>query len=130
LDINELAIAAYTNVILFTSSFSIFSNLRRLTVGTMHSRIPQFIPVLSTLGKLLTTFKNQQRGKVTSISLSADGSLLATLREDSTAKLWRIGDFDELLEQGCDQVRDYLATLDENNSDRHLCDDIIVNSHP
>ncbi|MCP6759917.1 MAG: WD40 repeat domain-containing protein, partial [Fischerella sp. CENA71] len=89
---------------------------------------PQYyVPVIhlwDVSGKLLTTFENHQPGQVTSISLSADGSLLATLSEDGTAKLWRIGDFDELLEQGCNWVRDYLSTLDENNSDRHLCDDI------
>ncbi|MEH1950585.1 MAG: caspase family protein [Nostoc sp.] len=73
-------------------------------------------------GKLLTTFTNQDKGKVTSISLSADGSLIATLGEDGTAKLWQIGELNELLKRGCNGVSDYLATLNEKNSDRHLCD--------
>lgn len=75
-------------------------------------------------GKLLTTFTNQDEAKVTSISLSADGNLIATLGEDGTAKLWRIGELNELLERGCNGVSDYLATLDEKNSDRHLCEGI------
>lgn len=75
-------------------------------------------------GKLLTTFKNQDKGKVISISLSADGNLIATLGKDGTAKLWQIGNLDEFLERGCNWVSDYLATLDEKNSDRHLCEGI------
>jgi WD40 repeat protein len=114
-----------------------FSSINLNTQGSLlasaDSDIGDPIPniyVWDMSGRLLTTFKDQQPGKVTSISLSADGSLLATLSEDGTAKLWQIGNFDKLLEQGCDRVRDYLATLDENNSDRHLCDDIIGNSRP
>ncbi len=93
-------------------------------VSLLASAADESIYLWDMSGKLLTSFKSQQPGKVTSISLSADGSLLATLSEDGTAILWRIGDFDELLEQSCNWVRDYLATLDENNSDRHLCDNV------
>ncbi|NJM72033.1 MAG: hypothetical protein HC862_18630 [Scytonema sp. RU_4_4] len=39
-------------------------------------------------------------------------------------KFWQLGSFDDLLAKGCDRMRDYLATLDENHSDRHLCDSI------
>ncbi|NEO04518.1 MAG: hypothetical protein F6K51_02590 [Moorea sp. SIO3I8] len=83
-------------------------------------------------GKLLTAFKDGHQSKVnestvdvstvTSISLSADGSLLATLDRSGNAKLWRIGGLDELIVKGCNWVRDYLETnpnLDE--SDRNLC---------
>jgi WD40 repeat protein len=69
-------------------------------------------------------------GDVKSLSISPDGSTLAVVGKDGTAKLWQIGGFDELLTRGCEQVRDYLATLDEKNSDRHLCDSVIVNSRP
>ncbi|WP_336389863.1 hypothetical protein [Scytonema hofmannii] len=69
-------------------------------------------------------------GNVKSLSISPDGSTLAVVGEDGTAKLWQLGEIDELLERGCQRVGDYLVTLNENNRDRHLCDDIIVNSRP
>ncbi|MHC0068442.1 nSTAND1 domain-containing NTPase [Nostoc sp. UIC 10890] len=104
-------------------SENLFSRISLNTkVSLLASTNGESIYLWDMSGKLLTSFKSQPTGEVTSIS--ADGSLLATLSEDGTAILWRIGDFDELLEQGCDQVRDYLATLDENNSDRHLCNDV------
>ncbi|NEO44760.1 MAG: hypothetical protein F6K55_11750 [Moorea sp. SIO4A3] len=83
-------------------------------------------------GKLLTAFDDGHQSKVnestvdestvTSISLSADGSLLATLDRSGNAKLWRIGGLNDLIVKGCDWVGDYLETnpnLDE--SDRNLC---------
>ncbi|MBW4594881.1 MAG: caspase family protein [Brasilonema angustatum HA4187-MV1] len=68
--------------------------------------------------------------------ISPDGRTLVSLlnsnedqtnNEDQTKfqiKLWRLGGLDELLKSGCERVRDYLTTLDENNSDRHLCDNV------
>ncbi|MBW4567205.1 MAG: hypothetical protein KME31_04060 [Tolypothrix carrinoi HA7290-LM1] len=44
--------------------------------------------------------------------------------KDDHVKLWQMGGLDELLERGCQQVRGYLVNLDENHSDRHLCDSI------
>ncbi|NET67982.1 MAG: hypothetical protein F6K63_27785 [Moorea sp. SIO1G6] len=85
-------------------------------------------------GKLLTAFKdghqsnvNQSRVKksrVKSISLSADGSLLATLDISGTAKLWRIGGLNELIVKGCDWVRDYLSNPNVDESDRNLCKNV------
>ncbi|KAB8332906.1 hypothetical protein SD80_013530 [Scytonema tolypothrichoides VB-61278] len=60
---------------------------------------------------------------IKSLSLSADGSTLAILGQDGKVMLWHTG-LDELLMQGCQQARNYLATLDEKNSDRHLCDNV------
>ncbi|NET26718.1 caspase family protein [Okeania sp. SIO1I7] len=76
-------------------------------------------------GKLLTAFENGHQSKVTSISLSADGSLLATLDTSGNAKLWRIGGLDELREKGCNWVRDYLESHPNvQDSDRRLCDGV------
>ncbi|WDD36669.1 caspase family protein (plasmid) [Nostoc sp. UHCC 0926] len=71
------------------------------------------------------TFKDTelQTGAIKSLSLSTDGSTLAILGQDGKVMLWHTG-LDELLMQGCQQARNYLATLDEKNSDRHLCDDV------
>jgi WD40 repeat protein len=60
----------------------------------------------------------------TNISFNPDGSTLAIIASDGRAKFLHLGSFDDLLAKGCDRMRDYLATLDENNSDRHLCDNI------
>ncbi|NEQ04704.1 MAG: hypothetical protein F6K37_01450 [Moorea sp. SIO4E2] len=84
-----------------------------------------YIHVWDISGKLLTAFKGQQKNKLTSISQSADGSLIATLDQNGTAKLWQFGGLDELLSKSCDRVRDYL----ENNpnvdkSDRNLCENV------
>ncbi|MCC5623554.1 AAA family ATPase, partial [Nostoc sp. CHAB 5715] len=72
------------------------------------------------------TFKDAESptGAIKSLSLSADGSTLAILDQDGTVKLWHTG-LDKLLMQGCQQARNYLATLDEKNSDRHLCDNVL-----
>ncbi|NEO78251.1 caspase family protein [Moorena sp. SIO4G3] len=85
------------------------------------------IHVWDISGKRLTTLKGkgQPTNQLTSISLSADGSLIATLDDNGTAKLWRFGGLDELLSKSCDRVRDYL----ENNPnvdkrDRNLCDNV------
>ena len=78
------------------------------------------------------SFNNATEGPerlIKSLSLSADGSTLAILGQDGKVMLWDTG-LDELLMQGCQQARNYLATLDEKNSDRHLCDDMIGNSRP
>jgi hypothetical protein len=74
-------------------------------------------------GQPLATWKVDQ-GRVWSISFSPDGRLLATAGSTGNAKLWHIESFDELMQRGCDWVRDYLTTLDEKNSDRKLCDGI------
>jgi len=71
-------------------------------------------------GQLLSKFKGHQ-SKIKSINFSPDNSLLATVGEDGTTKLWQIGGLEDLIELGCNWARDYLATLDEKNSARHLC---------
>ncbi|MBD3885873.1 caspase family protein [Phormidium tenue FACHB-886] len=56
--------------------------------------------------------------------ISPDGRVIATIDENGQAILWQLGGLDELLKEGCERVRGYLASLDETNSDRHLCDGI------
>ncbi|NES70415.1 MAG: hypothetical protein F6K24_36975 [Okeania sp. SIO2D1] len=78
-------------------------------------------------------------GSINTISFSPDGNLLATGGEDGTIRLWNLQkqqpptstanqDLDELLERGCNWVRDYLENNPEvDDSDKTLCDDIIDN---
>ncbi len=73
-------------------------------------------------------FKDPEH-KIKSVVLSPDSSMLATIGEDGTAKLWGIGKLDELLAKGCDRVRDYLQNNPNvSESTRHLCDDYPANS--
>jgi len=53
--------------------------------------------------------------------ISPDGSILAVVDKDNKVEFLELGVFEKLVEKGCSQVRDYLATLDENNGDRNLC---------
>jgi WD40 repeat protein len=63
--------------------------------------------------------------KIKSVILSPDSSRLATIGEDGTTNLWKIGQLDELRAKGCDRVRDYLEqNPNVSGSDRHLCEDI------
>ena len=83
------------------------------------------IRVWNLSGKQLFAWEGHGELQVKSMSFSADGNLLATLGEDGTTKIWRIGGLNELLERGCDRLRDYL----ENNpnvdkSDRRICDNV------
>ena len=56
---------------------------------------------------------------------SPDGSKLAILAADRTVRLWRVEEFDELMAQGCDWVRDYLENSPRvKPRDRTLCDQI------
>lgn len=61
---------------------------------------------------------------ITSISFSPDGSTLAVIGSDGSAKFLQLGSFDDLFAKGCDRMRDYLVNLDEKNSDRRLCGNI------
>lgn len=81
-----------------------------------------------TEGTKMGEFKDPNR-KIKSVVLSPDSSMLATIGEDGTAKLWEIGKFNELLVKGCDRIRDYLKNNPNvNESDRHLCDNVPVPS--
>ncbi|MCP6761990.1 MAG: WD40 repeat domain-containing protein, partial [Fischerella sp. CENA71] len=73
--------------------------------------------------KSFNNITEQPKRLIKSLSLSTDGSTVAILGQDGKVMLWHTR-LDELLMQGCQQARNYLATLDEKNSDRHLCDDI------
>jgi len=44
--VNELATTIDTSVILFTSAFAVFANMRRLAFWALHLRYPQFIPLI------------------------------------------------------------------------------------
>ncbi|KAB8319378.1 CHAT domain-containing protein [Tolypothrix campylonemoides VB511288] len=74
-------------------------------------------------GQPLTTLSGHS-GAVNSVVFSPDGKTIATGSDDNTVKLWNLN-FDDLLERGCDWVRDYLKTNSNvSESDQRLCDGI------
>ncbi|MBD1815243.1 AAA-like domain-containing protein [Microcoleus vaginatus DQ-U2] len=64
-------------------------------------------------------------GAVRATAVSSDGHFIASGGEDNTLILWNLEQILklDLLEYGCDWVRDYLRTnADVKEEDRHLCD--------
>lgn len=73
----------------------------------------------------LATWQTKQSG-VNSISLSSDGKLLTTLGSDGSVKLWQIQSSDELIEQACNWLQDYLKNNSNQSGNPHLCQDYLV----
>ncbi|MEP6517323.1 LpqB family beta-propeller domain-containing protein [Microcoleus vaginatus] len=74
-------------------------------------------------GTLLKTLKGN-KDAVWSASFSPDGKAIASASADGTVILWNFN-LDDLLQQGCNGVRNYLQTNPiANQNNRHLCDGI------
>jgi len=71
----------------------------------LHSSFPGMHPVIARYGG--------HRDRVSDVSFSPDGKLLATASEDRTLLLWDLdfqGDLDKLLQHGCRWTQNYLHT--------------------
>ncbi|MEG4628418.1 AAA-like domain-containing protein [Microcoleus sp. AR_TQ3_B6] len=74
-------------------------------------------------GTLLKTLKGN-KDAVWSASFSPDGKAIASASADGTVMLWNFN-LDDLLQQGCNGVRNYFQTNPiANQNNRHLCDGI------
>jgi WD40 repeat protein/energy-coupling factor transporter ATP-binding protein EcfA2 len=72
-------------------------------------------------GTTMADFRAES-GKIKRLKLSPDGSLLLSIGEDGTTKLWQIGELDQLMKQGCDRLRDYFTQSSTvSPRDRDLC---------
>jgi WD40 repeat protein len=69
---------------------------------------------------MLAQYKGYQ-DKITSVSFSPDGKLLATGSSDGTARLWRVQGLDELLARGCDWLKYYFASRPEELAKLKVC---------
>jgi WD40 repeat protein len=77
-------------------------------------------------GTLLVTLEGHTSG-VRNIAFSPDGKTIASASDDNTVILWDVENVlkVDLLQYGCDWVRDYLRTnVEVEEKDRHLCDGI------
>ena len=77
----------------------------------------------SATGKELQTLQGHQNS-VHSVVFSPDGEQIATASEDSTARVWRVEDMEDMLSISCDWVRPYLASKPEDDADRDLCEGV------
>ncbi|WP_414623430.1 TIR domain-containing protein [Calothrix sp. CCY 0018] len=62
--------------------------------------------------------------RVTSVSFSPDGKTLASASDDETVIVWNLEDLtlDKLMEDACQQVKDYLSTKDDDDDEeKKLC---------
>jgi WD40 repeat protein len=77
-------------------------------------------------GTLLKTLKGH-KSAVSNAIFSPDGKTIASASADGTVILWNLN-VDDLLAQGCNLTRNYPQVKSQlNESDRHLCDGIIIN---
>jgi len=68
-------------------------------------------------GQEISTLKGHQN-YVFSVAFSPDGKTIASGSSDNTIKLWNL-DLDDLLARGCDYLKEYLATRDQER--KELC---------
>ncbi|WP_211173468.1 WD40 repeat domain-containing protein [Brasilonema bromeliae] len=61
------------------------------------------------------------QNSVNSAAFSPDGQRIVTASFDKTAKVWRVGGFDDLLARGCDWLQDYFVTHPEARERLWVC---------
>jgi WD40 repeat protein len=63
----------------------------------------------SRTGTLLAEYESEA-GEIYGISFNSNGQVLATAGADGMVRLWAVEDLDQLLQQGCQWLKDYLAS--------------------
>lgn len=110
-----------TNVIPGRQAGNVFDSVKISSDGSfILTASGKTVSLWSLRGERLMEFTSD-KGDIESVSLSPDNSMLAVTSKDATTELWQLGGFDQLIQQGCDRVRDYLQN-NPNVSDRQLCD--------
>ncbi len=79
--------------------------------------------LVTASGKTVQLWKwlGKPKPGILSASLSLDGKSLVTVYEDGTVRLERVKSLDQLLVQGCNRLKDYLATHPEEQKVREIC---------
>jgi WD40 repeat protein len=137
-DSQMLASASYDNTVkLWNRKGEIIRTLKGSTDSVARVRFNPSGKILATtswdnqiqvwrLDDTLIKTLEGHKDRVTSISWSNDGKALASASEDKTAIVWNL-DLDELLNESCNWLRDYLQTNPKvRQSDRNLCQPLEV----
>lgn len=82
------------------------------------------VRLLNLSGQLLAEFTGHQ-DTIGSADFSPDDRQLATASKDGIARVWSIRRLDELLNEGCLWLKDYLATHPEEEEKLHVCHKVI-----
>ncbi|MEH1976679.1 MAG: caspase family protein [Nostoc sp.] len=82
------------------------------------------VQVWNLQGEKFAAWIGHRNSEVESVSFSPDGKLLTTAGNDGIAGLWHIQSFDELIQEACDRLGDYLQNNPNVESDHHLCDNV------
>ncbi|MGK7902618.1 MAG: AAA-like domain-containing protein [Hormoscilla sp.] len=76
-------------------------------------------------GRLVKKLPGHHR-EIEHVKFTGDGKMLVSTNKDGTGMLWNL-DLEDLLKQGCAQLRDYFENNPQlSEGDRHLCDRIGV----
>ncbi|BAZ67984.1 WD-repeat protein [Fischerella sp. NIES-4106] len=89
---------------------------KRIVSGDSFGRV-QLWDVITKASLPLAAWSTDQ-SSVNSVALNQDNKLLATAGKDGSVKVWQIESFDELVNQACSRLHDYLKN---HPDDRHLC---------
>jgi len=102
-------------------SMSFSPDGQRLATAGSDGTVKLWVRFDKPSGQLLLAQFKAQTGDIFSVSFSADGKSLATAGSDSTVRIWRVEELDELLERGCEWLKDYLATHQEVREQLKVC---------
>ncbi|MCL1474253.1 AAA-like domain-containing protein [Argonema antarcticum] len=102
-------------------SMSFSPDGQRLATAGSDGTVKLWVRFDKPSGQLLLAQFKAQTGDIFSVSFSADGKSLATAGSDSTVRIWRVEELDELLNRGCEWLKDYLATHREVREQLKVC---------
>lgn len=102
-------------------SMSFSPDGQRLATAGADGTVKLWVRFGKPSGQLLLAQFKAQPGDIFSVSFSADGEHLATAGSDSTVRIWRVEELDELLNRGCEWLKDYLTTHREVRDKLKVC---------
>ncbi len=79
-------------------------------------------------GQLLADFKGHE-GTVRSLNFSKDKKHLVTAGDDGTAIVWNIKGLDELINDGCNWLKDYLSTHLQKKQELQVCQSMMATTN-